>query len=286
DSKEEDNNKTQETQLSVHADDQTRVSNEMDDVTNDLNVPLEQNSSFSGKIEGDTICGASISYDTLSSVRKITITYKGTDCGGFRSRTGSVVLSMPVGMRWKDVGAEITVTYQNLKITRSSDSKSITINGSHILKNVNGGLLRDLLTGRPNITHTISSSNMSITFDDGSQRQWQVARKRVYTLAGGGTITITGNHEEGGVNGSAEWGTDRFGQTFITSITQPLVISGSCQFRLVSGEVKHSRAATSATVTFGLDKDGKPVSCPSGTYYFKLSWTGPAGNTYTYIAPY
>ena len=276
----------QNPELTTHSEDANRVSAEMDAVDLDLNYALEANSSFSGRIMGDSICSATVIYDTLNSTKKITITYNGADCGGGHTRTGSVQLSMPSTMHWKDAGAVLTVTYQNFKVVRLRDQKSITINGTHTLTNVNGGLLRDLLQGRPNITHAINSGDMSITFDDGTQRTWQVARKRVYTLANGGTITITGSHTDGNQTGIAEWGTDRFGHPFTTAITQPLVISGNCQFRLTGGELQHNRLASSATLTFGLDKEGNAVSCPSGTYYYKLSWTGAGGKSLVYIAPY
>jgi hypothetical protein len=274
------------TELTTHAQDQTRVSSEMDAVDIDLDYALEANSSFSGRIEGDSICAATVAYDTLNSTKKITITYNGADCGGLKIRTGSVVISMASGVHWKDVGAQINVAYQNFTVTRKSDNKSITINGTHTLTNVYGGLLRELLQGRPSITHAINSNGMSITFDDGTQRTWQVARKRVYSIANGGTIAISGTHTDGSLTNIAEWGTDRFGHPFTTAITQPLVISANCQFRLTSGEVTHTRQASMATATFGLDKNGNPTSCPSGSYYFKLVWTGAGGNTQTYIGPY
>jgi hypothetical protein len=272
--------------LTVHSEDQARVSNEMDAVDLDVNFVLEQNTSFSGRLTGDSICAATVVYDTLNNARKITITYNGADCGGFKIRTGSIVIAMASGVRWKDSGAQIHVTYQNFKVTRKSDQKSITINGAHTLTNAEGGLLRDLMQGRSTIVHTISG-NLSITFNDGTQRSWQVARKRVYTLANGGTITITGTHTDGTQTNIAEWGTDRFGVPFSTSITQPLVISANCQFRLISGQVQHNRLASSASVTFGLDKNGAVTTCPaSGSFYYKLTWTGPGGITQTYIAPY
>ena len=276
----------QSTELMAHAEDQTRVSSEMDAVDLDLDYALEANSSFSGRIEGDSICAATVAYDTLNSARKITITYNGADCGGFKIRTGSIVISMASGVHWKDVGAQINVAYQNFKVTRKSDNNSITINGTHTLTNVAGGLLRELLQGRPSITHAINSDGMSITFNDGTQRAWQVARKRVYSMANGGTIAISGTHTDGSQTNIAEWGTDRFGRSFTTAITQPLVISANCQFRLVSGEVTHTRQAATATATFGLDKNGEPTSCPAGSYYFKLVWTGAGGNTQTFIGPY
>jgi len=276
----------QNPQLAAHTEDQTRVSSEMDAVNLDLNVALEQSNSITGRLTGDSICAATIAFDTLNATKKITITYNGADCGGLHIRTGAVIISMASGVHWKDVGAELTVTYQNFKVIRDFDKKSITINGTHTLTNVNGGLLRDLLTGRPNITHAINSSNMSITFEDGTQRTWQVARKRVYTLAGGGTITISGTHTDGAKTNIAEWGTDRFGNAFSTAITEPLVISANCQFRLTSGQIQHDRLAATASVTFGLDKDGKAISCPVGNYYYKIVWTGAGGTSLIYMAPY
>jgi len=101
----------QNPELTIHAEDQSRVSAEMDAVDLDLNYALEKNASFSGRMQGDSICAATVAYDTLNSTKKITITYNGSDCSGLRSRTGSVVIAMASGMHWKDVGAQINVTY-------------------------------------------------------------------------------------------------------------------------------------------------------------------------------
>ena len=273
-------------ELTTHTEDQNRVSTEMDAVNIDLNYALENNSSFSGRLQGDSICSAVVTFDTIASPRKITITYNGADCGGLHTRTGSVIISMASGVHWRDSGATISVAYQNFKVVRVSDKKSITINGTHTLKNTYGGLLRDLLIGRPNITHDLNSDNMSITFDDGTQRNWKVARRRVYSIANGGTIAVSGTHTEGSESNVAEWGTDRFGHAFTTSITQPLVVTGNCQFRLISGQITHNRMGATASVTFGLDKNGNAISCPAGNYYYKLTWAGPSGATLIYIAPY
>ena len=127
---------------------------------------------------------------------------------------------------------------------------------------------------------------MSITFEDGTKRVWQIARQRLYTIANNGTITITGTHQEGSKTNISEWGTDRFGRSFTTSITEPLVISGGCEYRLISGKITHERQSGLATAVFGLDAQGAPVICPPGSFYFKLSWTGPRGNTLTYIGAY
>lgn len=277
-----------ESQITQHNDDQSRFSGDMDDVTNDISERLESNASFSGR--GETIqqlCNATATIDTVSNPRKITITYNGLNCAGTRSRQGVVLITMAQGMRWKNAGAVVNVTYQNLKVTRVSDNKSITLNGTHSFTNVSGGLLYQLPTLNT-IVHTITSSNMSVTFGDSTQRTWQVARKRTYTYNNGVVLTVTGDHTEGSQTGIAEWGLTRFGATFATAITQPVVLRQDCNFRITSGQVSHTRLAANAVVTFGLDAAGNPTSCPTGsnTYYFKLVWTGPGGNSHTAIHPY
>jgi hypothetical protein len=275
-------------ETSSHSDDQSRFSTEVDAVANDANVILETTSSFTGK-PGDLqslICDATIVLDTLSNPRTITVTYNGTNCLGNRTRTGIIVISMAQGVRWKDAGATLNVSYQNYKVTRLSDNKSITVNGTQTYTNVSGGLLLNLpVIGT--ITHTITSNNMSVTFDNGSQRTWQVARQRVFTFNNGVTITISGTHSEGTVTGIAEWGTNRFGRSFTTAIAEPIVLKSDCAFRAGSGKVVHTTPAYTASATFGLDSTGNPTSCPgTGNYYMKIIWTGPAGNTHTALLPY
>jgi hypothetical protein len=273
-------------EVQVHSQDQNRVSSDLDDVANEVNVALESNASFGGRLQNTTsICATTVVADTTSNPRTITITYNGNDCTNTHARTGTIVLSMPTGVRWKDVGAAITVSFQNFKVKRLADNKSITINGSQTVTNVSGGLLFQLAS-RQNITHTIASNNMSITFDDNTQRTWNIARKREFTYNNGVILTISGIGTNGSVSNAAEWGTNRFGHSFTTSITQPLVFRQDCNLRLTAGEVKHQGFAT-ATATFGLNASGAPTSCPaSGSYYYKLTWEGPGGNSHAVILPY
>jgi hypothetical protein len=276
------------TETTTHSDDQSRFSGEMDGVANDANVAVELASGFTGRNENinSIICDADIVVDTLSNPRTITITYNGTNCPGNRTRTGVVKIAMAQNVRWKNPGAVLTVTFQNLKITRLSDNKSITVNGTETYTNVTGGLLFNLATLNT-ITHTISSSNMSVTFDNGAQRSWQVARKRVFTYNNGIVITTTGTHTEGTLGSIAEWGTNRFGNPFTTQITNPLIIRQDCSFRLTTGKVQHKTNLFTATVTFGLDAAGVATSCPgAGNYFLKVNWVGPSGVPREVILPY
>ena len=276
------------TEVSAQSDDQSRFSSETDAVANDADITLESTSSLVARPDQTQtlICDATIAIDSLSDPRTITITYDGTNCLGNRTRTGVVVVSMPAGVHWKNAGAAITITYQNLKITRLIDNKSITINGEHTITNVSGGLLFNLVA-LGTITHSITSSGMSVTFDDGTQRNWQVARQRVFSYDNGVVITSTGTHTEGNTTNIAEWGTNRAGHAFTSSTLEPLVVRQDCSFRLVSGKIMHTAPAITATATFGLDASGNPTDCPgTGHYYFKLVWTGAGGNSHTLIFPY
>jgi hypothetical protein len=272
----------------THSDDQSRFSNENAAAINDVDLTIESTAGFTGR-GGEVqsfICDATIVVDTMSNPRTITITYNGTNCLGTRTRTGVIVISMAQGVRWRNAGASINLTFQNFKITRLSDNKSITINGTQTYTNVSGGLLINLpVLGT--ITHAISSSNMSITFDNGSQRNWQVARQRVFTYNNGVVITETGTHSQGGTTGIAEWGTNRFGHSFTTAITTPVVLRQDCSFRIGSGVVVHDAALFNAVVAFGLDAQGNPTGCPgANAYYMKVVLTGAGGNSRTYILPY
>ena len=276
-------------ELSVQADDQNRVSTQIDGISNDATMAMESSAAYSGRMQNPpySICDGSIAFDSVSNPRKITITYNGGGCNNGFTRTGTVVISMAANTHWKDQGAAVTVTYQNLKVTRTADNKSITINGSHTITNVSGGLLYNL-AAQQSLIHTVSSSNMSITFDDNTQHTWQVARRRVITLDANNklVLSITGDHTDGTNTHIAEWGTNRFGHTFTTSITEPLVIRQSCDFRITSGQITHEGWGT-ATATFGLDVNGNPTSCPgTGHYFYKLTWTGPNGASVSAILPY
>ncbi len=298
--------------LSAASDDQAQVSDESDAVTDDANTALNSQASFSGvenssvSISGNTevnsvginqqgsaqltlpglICDASVTYDTANNQRIIKIVYDGTPCRGNRTRTGTVVVTMPYGQHWKDAGATATIDVQQLKITRVRDGKSMVINGSKSFTNVSGGLLKDLAT-LGTITHTITSDGITITFDNGQQRVWHISKKRVFTYDNGIVITTTGTYADGTDNNIAEWGTNRFGNTFKSLITEPKVFRQDCDFRLTGGQNTVITDNGTSVITYGLNANGDPAGCPgTGTYYYKLVWTGVNGNTYTTIRPY
>ncbi len=287
DAKEDQTDYTAET--ATHSDDDSRFSEESDAAATDISGQLETTAGFGrGNSVQSLICDATIVVDTMSNPRTMTITFNGTVCpGATRTRTGVIVVSMAQNIRWGNPGAIINVTFQNFKITRIIDNKSITINGTQTYTNVSGGWLINLPVLNT-ITHEITSNNMSVTFDNNSQRTWKVARRRVFTYPGAvGVITVTGMHTEGGVTGIAEWGTNRFGRNFTTVIAQPVVRRQDCNFRVGSGKLTHTTPAFTASATFGLNAAGNPTGCPGANPYFmKIEWTGPNNVTHTTLLPY
>jgi len=295
--------------LQAQSDDESRVSNETDAAFDDVNTSLNGQASVTGSsedapirygvaVQGGTahdtvkslICDAVVTIDTIDATRNLTITYNGsTNCQLTRTRTGSVVVSWPKGAKWTVAGTSFTVTFNNLKITRIGDGKSIVLNGTHTYTNVSGGNIFSLNANSTTpIVHTISSTNMSITFDNGSTRNWSIARQRSFTYNNGIVITETGTHSDGSTTGISEWGTNRFGNDFTVQIKTGLTVSQSCAWQLTAGEAVLTNAQGTTDITFGLNSTGQATSCPIGTgvYYFQLVWTGKAGKSYTFILPY
>ncbi|RYY65712.1 MAG: hypothetical protein EOO12_06240 [Chitinophagaceae bacterium] len=293
DSSNDDDNETVVTeQLTQHSDDQSRVSTDLEAVDNDINAAIESDPAF-GRVNNTartlvlSPCDATVAFDSSSTQRVMIITFNGAPCDSFRTRTGTIYVMQPRAQRWGQPGATLRDSIVNLKITRRSDNKSITINGTRTHTNVSGGRLGNMPVGGT-IVHTVEAA-MSITFDNGSQRQWQAARKRTYTHPAPTVlnIAISGNHSDGGVNDIAEWGTNRFGNAFRTRITSPLVFRSECHFRLGAGTVLHTGLAHSLEVTYGLNIQGQPTGCPGNNpYYFKAVWTRANGNVMTVIRPY
>ncbi|MFA6152240.1 MAG: hypothetical protein WC716_13020 [Chitinophagaceae bacterium] len=278
-----------DTEASVQSDDESAFSTHFDAIGNDINNSIEAGGTLiTGKTTG-TLCDATVIYDSTASDRRITITYDSSaSCHPKFVRSGKVIITIPLSVRWKDAGAVVTTTFDKVKITRVKDGKYWILNGNHTIKNVSGGLLKSL-SSTGTIKHEIGSTGINITFDDGTTRSWKVAKQRTFTYSSGIVISTIGIHSDGSRSDIAEWGINRKARSFTRAITSPMVMRQDCDFRLVSGATLHTNPAWNATVTFGLDASGAATACPgaSGTYYYKIVWTKAGGTTSkTIIAPY
>lgn len=290
-----------DSEISTTSDDQSNFANVTDDVATDGDNTIDNYNAFQGR-QGNNVdpndpnnttilpvpCNADLVLDSTATLRRLTITYHGLNCLGNRTRTGVVVYTMPLAQHWKDAGAVLTINIQNLVVSTVGlpNNRTITINGTGTVTNVSGGRLRDLATSGPQI-HDIASSGMTVTFENGTSRQWQIAKRRTFTYNNGIVISTVGTHTDGSITGISEWGTNRFGNAFATAITSPMTIRQDCNWRLTGGQLTHYKMWATVVVTFGLDSAGNPTSCPgTGFYYFKLVWTGQNGTVVTVIHPY
>ncbi len=217
----------------------------------------------------------------------ILLTFNGSGCSG-RVRTGQMKFQLAnysTGARWRDVNAQLTINFINYKVNRNG--KNITVNGTHNLVNVSGGLISELSSEKPTIVRTVTSNDMNVTFDDNTTRQWSVAKRRTWEYNSGNTkLTISGEGSVNSLNSVCAWGTNRKGKSFTTQITSPVVCLKNCGWgKPVSGTKIHTVEDRTATVTLGTNSNGDvdPGNCPSN---FKVEWTGRKGKQREHIGTY
>jgi len=272
----------------AQTDDEVMVSNETDNASSDGTATFEsKGGSFAARPEtgpvNDTLplpCdGGIITADTTSGGQdSIFVTYSGSNCSGTRTRSGEIVISFAHGLRWRTPNAVVTVTYENFTVVRTSDHKSLTINGSETITNVTGDLLRNIPSAvGDSIVHNIDGT-LHLTFNNGSTATWNIHKHRVFTWSGSSlAITTTGSVT----------GTNRFGNQFSTVITTPITIENGCGygFRVTSGALVYTAPIGTITVTYGLNATGQAAgSCPL-IYYYEIQYVHNS-LTYTYFAPY
>jgi hypothetical protein len=267
------------------ASDAEDVSASSDAVDDDVDNVMSQ-SSVKSTAAYNWPCNVSVDSSLLVN-KKVTITFNGDNCSGTRTRTGKIEVTLTNGTKWSDVGAVITVKYTDVKIVRKATQRYIIINGTKTHTNVSGGLVRNLgNAGTPAaIVRKIESNNMQVTFTNGTQKSWNVARTRAFTKENGNlVITISGFGEADGKSNLVEWGTNRRNTAFYTQISTPIVMSQDCDYKPSGGVKIHYVGLRTVTTTLGTDESGIPVTSGCASYY-KVSWDGVNG-TKTVILPY
>ena len=215
----------------------------------------------------------------------ITIVYNGTVVNN-RKREGSIKLTIldfapPIKKRWKQVGCVLKVDYIDFKITRASDGKFVTLNGTQNLTNITGGTWWELLflKTQPSLATSVTGTGLNVTFEDGKTAVYNINRKFTYTLPGG-ILTCTGE----GI-GSAEslsnlenYGVTRDGDSFTSQVSTPIVWNWTCGWWAPTQgavEVKVADKDFTLKCTFAVDKTGNVVEvAPNNCAYgWKIEWT-------------
>jgi hypothetical protein len=247
-----------------------------DDALNDANTVLSNSAQLKST---ETLWPCNATIDSTSVVNdSITffITYNGDNCSGTKRREGQVTITKKYQQPWGQQGATAIVHLINLKITKNSNGKWMTLNGTKTFTNVSGGYLWMLGNTMNAIVHKVVGS-FSATFDDSTTRVWSLNRQRTFTgTLGGGQLvmTVDGLGSADGYNNLSVWGVNRNGENFYTRITQPVVFKGSCDWDPVSGVKIYQIPSDDkkATVTYGYDSNYNLVTngdCPT---YFRVDW--------------
>ena len=276
----------------LSASDQSRVEEESNQSMDDVNSAMEGVSTTRSAQAFSFASCANISVDTSQAATGlIVLNYNGNNCANTKLRSGSISIQLPYingsVVRWHVQGASITLTFNNYKVTRLSDNKSLTLNGTHTITNVSGGVIATITSGTPRV-HKIRA-NMQLTFDDGTNRTWQAARTRTFTIANNIiSEQIVGDTTVSNYNNVAMWGTNRAGTNFYISIPTPVVeniLGGTCLYKPLSGVRVHNGIAHPITVTYGVDTNGNAVTsgCPYG---WKANWTNGQGVAKQVIVSY
>jgi hypothetical protein len=265
--------------------DENKMAQSDDDAMNDVNSVL---SGGGGKSLNAFPCNVTVdSSSVIADTIIYSITFNGLNCQGTRLRVGNAEVKKHVNTHWVDTGATVYVKFINLKITRVSDNKSITLNGTKKFVNASGGRISDLGSIATSIVHRAYGS-LSAVFDDGTTRTWNVARQRTFTGTSGNLVcTVDGLGSDGGYSSLVAWGTNRHGELFYTQITQSVVHREACGWDPCSGVKVHNIPSDSkkATFTAGYDSNDQPITGTACPTKYRIDWekNGNSGTIYRWL---
>jgi len=246
----------------------------MDDAVQDVEGVLSYHGTNMKSTEAIP-CNANIDSATVvNDTVTIYITYNGLNCNGTRNRVGQIEIRKKVGTHWGQPGAVINYTYINYAVTRVATGRTITLNGSKTFENVSGGFVWQLGTTLSSVVQKISGT-MTITFDNGTSRSWNIARQRTYTGTPGQLLmTVDGFGASGDYTNLVTWGTNRHGEQFYTQITQSVVHKQLCGWDPISGTKVHQIPSDnkSATLTYGYNNNNEPITGDECPTRFRLDW--------------
>jgi hypothetical protein len=274
-------------QQATTAADQSDVTTESDQSVNDANTVIGGSAS-NERTDGNLaiVIGASIDTTNWNSGKYI-ITYNGNNLNDTKKRTGTITIQRTVA-KWSVPGSVLTITYNNYKVTKLSTGKSITLNGTLVVTNVSTSTNTYwTLPVNSSIEHKIRGA-LTITFDDGTQRIWNIARHKTITNHGSFyyTLSIAGDTAVSSYSHVEAWGINRNGEHFYGETTSAIVYSTSCGFDPISGVYVHQGIARTLTATFGVNSDGTvntSLTCPYG---WKIDWINASGNAKEVIKAY
>lgn len=211
------------------ANDNTMAESNYNDATNMVDASYALGVNFTARTEtGQNVAriedvlgtGPTVTVDTVSATRKITIDFGATDytCLDGRKRRGKIIATW-VGTSYRTAGTVITISFDNYFVNSNQ------IMGTHTTTNQG-------LNTAGNLVYKIEVKG-TIVKANGGTITWNSTRFREWTA---GATTLTPLDDAYSITGTAN-GTTAAGGTYSISITQPLVRKMSCAF-FESGKIE------------------------------------------------
>jgi hypothetical protein len=291
-------------QVQQHNNDANTYKSESDQMDDEINNYISQNTTFGARYgEGgghpliNSLCGVTI--DSSEVANKILyFNFDGiTPClSPSRTRGGQIKVQLKSGNKWADIGAVLTITYNNFKITRLKDNKSIMFNGVKTLQNINGNDWFKFLTSGFILKYKERALNIAVSFDNGLSATWNSARITEWTFKNKTAVSgipydhinfkATGDTTVGGFSTVDSWGVNRFGKSFTTYYNSSVISNTYCGFwRFTGGELVHNINSNNYVVTLGVDQNGNPTPYVCA-YGYRVTWKGANGNSVTRVCSY
>lgn len=277
----------------TQASDQSALSDATNEVMNSVTTGLNQSSAARMASAGSLVSNATVKMS--SNMDTLYINFAGLNEDNTRSRSGKITVYLTSSLRWFDKGAQWKVDFgSGLTVTRISDGKTVKLLGSKTVTNVTGGNVfaaAGSTHAADSVTHKISG-NLQLIFDsETTERTWTISRTRTITNMGSSTYNVKFMGDS--LNSAylpyiSETGTTRFGTTFVTSITSPLILeycAASARYKFVSGSVTHSVNGKTFSVTYGVNLAGAPVTSQCDAAAILVKYTNASNSLSQVVIP-
>jgi len=269
--------------------DEVTLNNEFDQFVDDaITVLGNHNATIAGMYPPDSV-----------SPGIIELTYNGkTEPDGTKIRSGSDSIHYNPGVLWNTPGATATISFGDVnapgyEVTFSSNnpSTSVRFNGTVTLINKSGGLLQNLAIGDSLVE--IIKGSLTYTFDDNAATivYYPFNLNQIRSIKNTGSALIASTWADtaiGGLTNVCNWGLDRFGNAYYTSITGTIVQNIST-YTLSYNPLKGSKNIQNITEpilsVYGVNQQGTVIT--SGTPYgFIITWDNNGGQAQSVIGYY
>jgi len=197
---------------------------------------------------------ATLQFDTLTTVKSVTVNFGATNCLGndFRYRRGILIVAF--NGKYKDSLTTITVTPINYFVNDNG------VNGTKTIKNLGRNAAGNLVYQfNDNVTVTKAGNGGSFTWISNRQREWIA-----------GQTTLIWLDDKYSITGTAS-GKNSNGRSYTSAITKPLIrdMSIGCRKHFSSGIIAYTpNGKPTRTINFGNGAcDGKATVTINGKIY-------------------